>query len=473
MKTTTSDTTSSMNRSYCRFALVIPLTLACFALLPQARATCQEGCGIANDNTFLGDDALVNNTTGIDNTAIGFGALSNNTGGFNNTATGSGALYTNTSSWNTATGDNALFSNTVGSENTATGVSALFTNTTGSSNTALGGFALYYNTTGVQNTATGIEALYHNTTGLNNTANGVFALFSNTTGDNNTANGYGTLYVNTTGIHNTADGALALFHNDTGKHNTAAGYAALDNNTAGDDNTANGVNALLSNTTGSRNTAYGIAALEQNTAGSGNIALGNGAGRSLTFGDHNIDIGNQGVAAEGNTIRIGTRTIHRNTYIAGINGVTVAGGVGVIVDADGHLGTTTSSGRFKEAIKPMDKSSEAVFALQPVTFRYKKALDPDGTPQFGLVAEEVEKVNPDLVARDEQGKPYTVRYEAVNAMLLNEFLKEHRKVDELEARLAQQQKDFTARLREQDAKIQEVNDKVELSKHRTRWTRIR
>ena len=168
-----------------------------------------------------------------------------------------------------------------------------------------------------------------------------------------------------------------------------------------------------------------------NTTGSNNIALGFNAGFNLTTGSNNIDIGNTGVAAgESNTIRIGTEGTQKATFIAGISGVTVAGGVGVIIDTNGHLGTVVSSARFKDEIKPMDKASEAILALQPVTFRYKKELDPDGIPQFGLVAEQVEKVNPDLVARDEQGKPYTVRYEAVNAMLLNEFLKEHRKVEE-------------------------------------------
>src|SRR5205823_6191369 len=156
------------------------------------------------------------------------------------------------------------------------------------------------------------------------------------------------------------------------------------------------------------------------------------AGINLTTGSNNIDISAVGVAGESNTIRIGRVGTHTNTFIAGISGVTVAGGVGVIVDSNGHLGTVVSSERFKDAIKPMDKASEAILALKPVTFHYKHELDPEGIPQFGVVAEQVEKVNPDLVARDDQGKIYTVRYEAVNAMLLNEFLKEHRRVQELE-----------------------------------------
>src|SRR5947199_186032 len=194
-----------------------------------------------------------------------------------------------------------------------------------------------------------------------------------------------------------------------------------------------------------------------------NTVLGEDAGFNIT-GSKNIDIGNDGVAGESATIRIGATGSQTNTYVAGISGVTVSGGIGVIVDSSGHLGTITSSARYKEAIKPMDKASEAILALQPVTFRYKHDLDPDGIPQFGLVAEQVEKVNPDLVARDEQGKAYTVRYEAVNAMLLNEFLKEHRKVEQqrkdFEAALAQQQKQIEALT----AVVQRVSAQLELSK---------
>ncbi|PYK95298.1 MAG: hypothetical protein DME36_02535 [Verrucomicrobia bacterium] len=224
---------------------------------------------------------------------------------------------------------------------------------------------------------------------------------------------------------------------------------------------ASGNGALFSSTTGVNNTANGQNALRKNTTGSFNIALGDNAGFSLTTGSNNIDIGNKGVAAESNTIRIGKVGTQTNTFIAGISGVTVAGGVGVIIDSNGHLGTVVSSERFKDSIKPMNKASEAILALKPVTFHYKKELDPEGIPQFGLVAEEVEKVNPDLVARDDQGKVYTVRYEAVNAMLLNEFLKEHRKVEKLEATVVQQQKDFIARLEEQASQIQKVSAQLE------------
>src|ERR1700736_5514885 len=310
---------------------------------------------------------------------------------------------------NTAEGTDALFSLTTGSGNTATGFDALFSNTTADSNTATGSTALMTNTTGARNTANGYAALQSNTTGERNTATGRAALVNNTTGNNNTADGHDALFSNTTAIRNTASGSFALFSNTTGPNNTAIGYFALFSNTTGDSNTANGYDALLHNTTGV-----------------GNIALGNFAGANLTTGDQNIDIGNVGVAAEANTIRIGTEGTQTNAYLAGIYRTNIAKGLTVKVDSDGHLDSEHSSKRFKDAIKPMDKASEAVLALKPVTFHYKKELDPDGTPQLGLVAEEVEKVNPDLVVRDADGKPYSVRYEAVNAMLLNEFLKQHR-----------------------------------------------
>jgi hypothetical protein len=354
MKTKTSSTTNSMDRfSLLCGLLLIFLALAWFAVVPQARAVCQEGCDLSNGNTFLGDDALILDTTGLDNTAIGF---------------------------------NALFSNTTGSYNTATGFQTLLNNTTGTFNTATGRDALNGNTTGGSNTAVGVEALISNTIGNNNTAIGVVALLTNN-GDNN-------------------------------------------------------------------------------------IAVGNSAGSNLTTGDNNIDIGNTGATAESGRIRIGTRGTHTATFIAGISGVAVTGSQ-VIVNSNGKLGVTASSKRFKDEIKPMDKASEAIFALRPVTFHYKHELDLEGILQFGLVAEDVEKVNPALVARDDQDKPYTVRYEAVNAMLLNEFLKEHRRGQEQDAMIAQlksavawQQKEIqalTARFEKQALQIQEVSARLELN----------
>jgi hypothetical protein len=277
-----------------------------------------------------------------------------------------------------------------------------------------------------QNTAEGEDALLNLTTGSSNTAIGFDALFSNTTGESNTAIGSEALYSNTVSV--------GLFGGDG---NTAIGNSALYNNSTGGLNTAIGSFALAGNTTSYGNTATGVQALQSNTTGIRNIALGYGAGFNLTTGDDNIDIGNQGVAGESNTIRIGTQGTQTRTFIAGISGTTLGNGVAVRVNANGRLGTAPSSARFKDAIKPMDKASEAILALTPVTFHYKKELDPEGIPQFGLVAEDVEKVNPDLVVRDADGKLSTVRYEAVNAMLLNEFLKEHRTVQEQKATIAQ------------------------------------
>jgi hypothetical protein len=301
---------------------------------------------------------------------------------------------------------------------TAEGQNALKNLTTGQANTALGWFSLFSANTGSFNTGVGAGALALNT------------------GDSNTATGTVALFLNTTGSGNTAIGTAALLHNTDGAGHTAVGFNALATATAGATafaaNTAVGVNALLGDTTGNGNTAVGASALFSNTTGGGNTAIGNFAGSLLTTGDNNIDIGSIGFAGESNTIRIGTQGTQAFTIIAGINEDILASGVPVIVSPDGFLGVAISSARFKDQIKPMDKASEALFALKPVTFHYKKKIDPAGISQFGLVAEDVEKVNPDLVVRDKEGKPYTVRSEQVNAMLLNEFLKEHRKVEQLE-----------------------------------------
>ena len=447
------------NITYPAFAL---FALVCFGLSPTSRADdCVQGCDFLYNNTILGQEALQNYVEGgFSNTAVGFYALNANTIGDYNTATGAGALQLNTTGFdNTANGLIALHFNTTGSNNTATGSSALLNNTTGIANTATGVNALLSNTTGNNNTAHGAFALKSNTTGVSNTANGWQALFGNTTGHNNTAVGLDALLSNTTGLNNTASGVFALGFNTTGSSNTATGISALQNNSTGGNNTATGQSALQGNTTGPNNTAIGFNALFSNTTGSNNIALGFQAGMNVT-GSNNIEIGNVGVAGDNNKIRIGTKATHKNTYIAGIFGVTAPTGIGVLIDNSGHLGTTTSSARFKEAIKPMGKASEAILSLEPVTFRYKEELDPTAIPQFGLVAEEVEKVNPDLVARDDEGKPYTVRYEAVNAMLLNEFLKEHRKVENQEATIAQLRLDLKAlaiTVKEQATQLQRVS----------------
>ena len=299
-----------------------------------------------------------------------------------------------------------------------------------------------------------------------NTAEGEDALFSLTTGDNNTAVGFHALFSIIKGDNNTAVGSSALQHNTAGLANTAIGALALQNNTTGDANAAFGMFTLFNNSTGIRNTTIGVESLKRNN-GSDNIALGYEAGMNLTDGSNNIDIGNPGMANESNNIRIGTQGIQTGAFIAGVSGAIIPTGVVVMVDGKGHLGTTTSSARYKEAIKPMGKASEAIHALKPVTFHYKQKLDPEGISQFGLVAEDVAKVDPDLVARDEEGKPYTVRYEAVNVMLLNEFLKEHRKVEE-QARINRSQAAAIARLasalKEQAAQIQKVSDLIQRQK---------
>ncbi len=431
--------------------LLFLVALTCLALSPAVRAVSPppDG-GYPNENTAEGDDALFSLTIGANNTAIGFRALFRNTTGNDNTAVGDSALLHNTSGLaNTATGVAALFSNTTGDFNTATGISALRSNTIGNGNTATGDNALVFNTTGDKNTATGASALDLNTTGNSNTATGVDALL-----------------INSTGNFNTATGVLALASNRDGNSNTATGREALVFNTTGGANTAMGDRALHDNTTGSENTATGFHALFNNTTGNENIALGFRAGSDLTTGDHNIDIGNPGQPGEPSTIRIGTQGTQTKTFIAGISDAAI-GGMEVRVNQNGRLGIEPSSKRFKDEIKPMDRASEAILALKPVTFRYKKEMDADDVPQFGLVAEDVEKVNPDLVVRDADGKPYTVRYEAVNAMLLNEFLKEHRKNEEQQATIAQLKSGMealTATVKEQAAQIQKVSAQLEMSK---------
>ena len=440
--------------------VLITIALACFALVQNTQAVSPppDG-GYPGANTAEGQNALLSLSSGTYNTAVGFSSLKSNTIGNLNTAIGVNALSFNTIGYsNTANGVNALYSNTTGIENTASGAYALFRNT-GADNTATGAYALF-NATGGLNTATGAFALFNNTTGGFNTATGYTALANNTTGDDNTATGAQALAHNVTGSLNTAVGFFALWGNVSGHRNTAIGYTALESG-HGSDNTAVGAYALSSN--GDGNTAVGSGALIGNLTGSLNTALGQNAGQGLVNGNesNNIDIGANvyGVTGESNTIRIGNGNI-TGTYISGISGQTATGGAAIFVNANGKLGTMTSSKRFKDEIKPMDKASEVLLALKPVTFRYKKEIDPTRTSQFGLVAEDVEKVNPDLIVRDTEGKPYTVRYEAVNAMLLNEFLKEHRKTEKLEATVAS----LIATVKEQAAQIQKVSAQLEASR---------
>jgi hypothetical protein len=319
---------------------------------------------------------------------------------------------------------------------TAEGEDALSSLTTGAANTALGYHALFNNTSGGLNTATGDQALGKNTTGFGNVASGVNALLANTTGADNVAIGDDALLLSQTAGWNTAVGDSALFANTTGNYNAAIGNRALFNNKTGD-----------------RNTAIGFKSLENNTSGSFNIALGAGAGSGVSTVDDVICIGRAVVGAN----------VSGSCFIGNIRGVQTqnANALPVVIDGSGQLGTVASSERFKKDIAIMGQASEEILSLRPVTFHYK--TDIKDTPQFGLIAEEVAMVNPDLVVSDKDGKPYTVRYDAINAMLLNEFLKEHRTVQE-------QQKEIDAlraELKEQRALIQKVNDKVEFDKPAT------
>jgi hypothetical protein len=425
---------NSDNRSFWRRGSVfIPLGLfALLAVSPTSRAvTPPPDGGYPNFTTAEGQNALFNLTTGAANTAVGWRSLFSDTTGSFNTGVGAGALILNNGDNNTATGAAALLLNTTGADNTATGVAALSSNTAGGENTATGAFALSANTEGDVNTANGTFALYRNTTGVGNTAVGALALAGNTTGDSNTAVGRQALSsaAAASAHNNTAVGDHALFNN-TVFDNTAIGAFALQANNFGLSNTAVGVGTLLSNTTGTGNTAVGWYALSNNTTGSANIALGFSAGDSVTTAGNVICIGADGA------------NVDNSCYIGNIFGQTSASGAAVYVNSNHRLGTLTSSSRFKDDIKPMERLSEALFALKPVSFHYKKDIDPAGMQQFGLVAEEVEKVNPDLVVRDKEGKAYTVRYDQVNAMLLNEFLKEHRRNEEQEVTIAQLKKEM-------------------------------
>jgi trimeric autotransporter adhesin len=377
---------------------VITLVLVCFGLAPLTRAVVPPPDGAyAGGNTAEGQAALLSLTIGAYNTAIGIYSLLSLTDGSFCTGVGAGSLLVNTADENTATGAGALFSNTIGSGNTANGTFALFTNIIGERNTATGDSAL----------------------------------FSNTIGNRNTATGNGSLRANTLGDDNTANGAFALFNNITGDTNTATGFQALFSNTTGDGNTAIGFNALHNNSTGTSNTAVGIS-----------------AGIGITTASNVICIGAEGA------------DVDDSCYVGNIFNQTAVLGIPVFIDSSNKLGTITSSKRFKEDIRPMGEASEVILALKPVTFRYKKEIDPAGTEQVGLVAEDVEKANPDLIVRDKDGKPHSVRYDQVNAMLLNEFLKEHRKNEKQEATIARQQKQIEALT----AGLQKVRAQLEVSK---------
>ena len=375
----------------------------------------------------------------------------------------------------TAEGQNALFSLTSGVANTAVGWFSLNSVTTGSFNTGVGAAALTLNGAD-QNTAVGAGALLLNTTGTNNTAHGAFALLYNDMGNDNNAVGAFALFSNTSGGFNNAVGQQALASNETGAQNNALGDAALQNNVDGTSNTALGDDALVSNvtgdsntavgdetlaaSTGDKNTAVGAQALDNKTAGNENTAVGFQAGALIDSGDGNVCIGANvlGSGAENNFTRI--RNIGSTPIISSTN--IVIAGIGGI--GDEPLGYAASSQRYKQDIKPMDKASETLFALNPVSYRAKQGVEPGGVKLYGLIAEDVATVDPDLVIYNEKGQPETLRFDSINAMLLNEFIKDHKRVEEMKCEfqvtVARQQKEIdslTAQLKEQALLIQKVN----------------
>jgi trimeric autotransporter adhesin len=418
-------------RNSIRSLLLVPLVIACFGLLPAARAVvpAPDG-GYPGNNTAEGSNALFSLTIGINNTAVGANALFHDT----------------TGGYNAAFGSRALENNISGNFNMAVGTQALFNNTA-DANMAVGFRVLYFNTTGHDLTGIGTGALYKNTNGIDNTAIGSGALNSNTTGDDNTAVGRQALLRNTSTSFNVAVGDFAL--------------ASFNGTTAFDGaNTALGSIALSAETSGEENTAVGRRALEFLTAGSNNTAVGWRAGDNVATASGVVCIGSGVVGAN----------VSNTTYIRNINTTTVTGAGTDFVNVDlttGLLGHNSSSRRYKENIKPMDNASEALYRLKPVTYRFKKEINPTPSLEYGLIAEDVANVDPNLAIRDGKGQIESVRYMAVNAMLLNEFLKEHRKVEELEATVAQQQKGMevlAASLKEQAAQIQKVNAQLEVKK---------
>jgi hypothetical protein len=453
--------------------LRLPATSTTAGVITVGGARFAHSVGTAN--TFLGQYAGNLTMNGASNTGSGYSALNSNTSGGHNTATGTYSLSSNTTgSYNTATGEGVLVGNTTGSDNTAAGAGAMEHNTAGAGNTVSGSGALFYNTTGNYNTATGVAALTFND-GSNNTADGYISLYSNTTGMNNTASGYSALYGNTTGSvntavgayalqanttasYNTATGDYALYSNTTGNNNTASGYYALYGNADGYQNTASGVSALQANTSGFNNTAFGYSALFGNISGAGNTAIGRGALANnitgvgnialgeqagwLTTGSNNILIGNAnvGVGSEASTIRIGAVGGQTRTFIAGIRNVTTgaADAIAVLIDSNGQLGTVSSSRRVKFDIASMGDTTDSLMRLRPVTFRYLKHGD-HAPLQYGLIAEEVAEIYPELVARNKDGEVETVMYQFLAPMLLNQVQKQQKTIDALNTAFEAQQ----------------------------------
>jgi hypothetical protein len=337
-------------------------------------------------------------------------------------------------------GELALTNNVAGAgvANTAIGTGTLQLNTIGRWNTGIGVDALGDNIEGSYNTATGVNALWHNTTGNDNTATGVNSLWANTSGNANTAIGRGALTSNTTAGANVATGFLSMHLNTTGSNNTSIGASSMEMNEIGVENTAVGQSALLTGT-GSRNTAIGASALWSISGGERNIALGWQAGYDIVDGGFNIAIGNRGNAADSNTIRVGNAN-HQRAFVAGIEGVMtgIPDAVTVLIDSNGQLGTVNSSARYKEDISAMGDASERLLSLTPVTFHYKQAYANGEKPvEYGLIAEQVAQVFPELVVFDEDNQPRTVKYRLLSTLLLNELQKQDRQLLSLTGQVAE------------------------------------
>jgi hypothetical protein len=462
---TTLQLKKSIGRSPWRFGfLLIPLMLVCLSFTPIARAVNPppDG-GYGGQNTAEGTDALFSLTTGVWNVAVGFQALHGDTIGNQNTATGYNALFSNISgNKSTAYGSQALFNNTTGNDNVATGFSTLFSNIIGNRNTGVGYRTLTFNNAD-DNTAIGWNGLYNNRTGVQNTAIGSGALLHNFGASNNTGTGFQALFNNSTSEFNVAVGdfALASFNGTTAFDgaNTALGSIALTAETSGQENTAVGRRALESLIAASNNTAVGWRAGDNIIDGTNDVAVGSSAGSSFVHANNMVAIGAPGAgpfADTSNTCFIGSIF----DQIVSDPGSQEA----VYVDQFNVVGIFNSSRRYKHDIQPMDKASEAILALKPVTFKFNS--DWKGTTQYGLIAEEVAEVNPGLVTHRGDGELSSVHYEQINAMLLNEFLKEHKKVQNLETTVAQQEKGMevlTAQLKEQAAQIQKVSAQLEVN----------
>ncbi len=334
--------------------------------------------------------------------------------------------------------------------------------------TASGMNALFSNTTGADNTGSGYEALDSNTTGNANTASGFQALFSNSSGIQSSAVGSGALYSNTTGNNNLAFGFQALYSNATGSYNTAVGTYALSSAT-GSDNNAQGYSALFYTTTGDADIAQGFQALYNNTTGSHNIGIGNQAGYYQTTGNYNIYIGNYGVAAESGVIRIGDPNAQTAAFLAGVSRTNVTGGVNVVVNSSGQLGVVSSSRRYKEDIQPLSNTSERVYGLRPVMFRYIEPDEHGQKPvQYGLIAEEVAATFPELVVYNDKGQPETVQYQELTPILLNEVQQQQHKMAAQEEKLAAQ----AQQVREMQRQLAELKDLVAVLQHRAQDSRV-